>query len=137
MRCCTTTGVPRQRNLLTLERRNWIAALKLPAAAREQITIALSVIDVLDLELVPFDQVLRAQARQQPGCRALIKAIYGVGELTAITIVAELGDTRRFENSRDVVRYSGLDITVYQSDEHRAPGHLSRQGPPALRWALY
>lgn len=23
------------------------------------------------------------------------------------------------------------------SDDHRAPGHLSRQGPPALRWALY
>ena len=30
-----------------------------------------------------------------------------------------------------------MDITVYQSDAHRAPGHLSRQGPPALRWALY
>jgi Transposase IS116/IS110/IS902 family len=43
----------------------------------------------------------------------------------------------RFHNSRDVVRYGGLDITVYQSDDHRAPGHLSRQGPPALRWTLY
>jgi transposase len=30
-----------------------------------------------------------------------------------------------------------IDIAVYQSDEHRAPGHLSRQGPPALRSALY
>jgi hypothetical protein len=30
-----------------------------------------------------------------------------------------------------------MDITVRQSDRHRAPGHLSRQGPPALRWALY
>jgi transposase len=28
------------------------------------------------------------------------------------------------------------DITVYGSDQDRAPGHLSRQGPPALRWAL-
>jgi transposase len=35
------------------------------------------------------------------------------------------------------VRYAGLDITVHQSDQRRAPGHLSRQGPPALRWALY
>jgi hypothetical protein len=35
------------------------------------------------------------------------------------------------------VRYSGLDVTVRQSDQRRAPGHLSRQGPPALRWALY
>jgi hypothetical protein len=30
-----------------------------------------------------------------------------------------------------------VDITVYESDRRRAPGHLSRQGPPALRWALY
>jgi len=112
-------GVPRQRNLLSLANREWLDGLTLLAAAREQITIALSVIDVLDLELVPFDQVLRAQARSQPGCRALINAIYEVGELTAITIVAELGDARR------------------QSDDHRGPGHLSRQGPPALRWALY
>ena len=74
-----------------------------------------------------------AGARRQPGCRTLIAEIYGVGELTAVTILAELGDTRRFANSRDVVRYAGLDITVHQSDAHRAPGHLSRQGPPALR----
>jgi hypothetical protein len=29
------------------------------------------------------------------------------------------------------------DITVKQSDQRRAPGRLSGQGPPALRWALY
>ena len=131
-------GFPQQRNLLTAEQSaSGSPALKLPAAAREQLTIALSMIDALDLKLVPFDLELRAYARKQPGCRALIDAIYGVGELTAVTILAELGDARRFQNSRDVVRYAGLDITVYQSDDHRAPGHLSRQGPPALRWALY
>jgi len=26
---------------------------------------------------------------------------------------------------------------VHASDRRRAPGRLSRQGPPALRWALY
>src|SRR5436853_5551449 len=48
-----------------------------------------------------------------------------------------LGDARRFSSSREAVRYAGLDITVHQSDLRRAPGHLSRRGPPALRWALY
>jgi transposase len=56
--------------------------------------------------------------------------------LTSVTLLGELGDTRRFQNSRDAVRYSGLDVTVDQSDQHRAAGHLSRQGQPALRWAL-
>jgi hypothetical protein len=54
-----------------------------------------------------------------------------------VTILPELGDTRRFSSSRHAVRYAGLDITVHQSDQRRAPGHLSRQGPPALRWALF
>jgi transposase len=130
-------GFPQRRNLLTLEKREWLAGLELPAAAREQINIALQMIDVLDMLRVPLDQELRAYARKQTGCRALVDQIYGVGGLIAVTTLAELGDTRRFQNSRDVIRYAGLDITVYQSDAHRAPGHLSRQGPPALRWALY
>ena len=30
-----------------------------------------------------------------------------------------------------------MDITVAESDRKRSPGHLSRQGPPTLRWALF
>ncbi|MGH3827498.1 MAG: IS110 family transposase [Pseudonocardiaceae bacterium] len=130
-------GVPQRRSLLTCESRQWLAELTVPAAAREQLKIGLHVIDGIDLRLVPFDQQLRQLARRQPGCRALVAAFYGVGDLTAITILAELGDVRRFQNSRDVARYGGMHITVHQSDQRRAPGHLSRQGPPALRWALY
>jgi len=130
-------GFPQQRNLLTVQRREWLAGLKLPFAAREQLEIALLMIDAIDTRLVPFDQDLRAFGRRQAGCRALVDQLYGVGALTAVTILAELGDARRFQNSRDAVRYGGMDITVHQSDQRRAPGHLSRQGPPALRWALY
>jgi transposase len=57
--------------------------------------------------------------------------------LTAPIIWAEMGDTRRFSSSRHAVRHTGIDITVYSSDGKRTRGHLARQGPPALRWALY
>jgi transposase len=134
-RPCSITTVARSSNLMTSEGRSWLAAQPLPAAAREQITVALGMIDALDRQLAPVDKELRAYARRQPGCKALMGQ-FGVGELTAVTIVAELGDAGRFSSSRDAVRYAGLDITVYQSDQRRAAGHLSRQGPPALRWAL-
>jgi len=49
-------------------------------------------------------------------------AHYGIGELTAVMILAELGDCTRFSSSRQAVRYAGMDITVYQSDQRRAPG---------------
>ena len=57
--------------------------------------------------------------------------------LTSVAILAELGDCRRFASSDDAVRHSGLDVTVFASDQRRAPGHLSRQGPELLRWALF
>ena len=129
-------GYPQRSNLLTSEGRRWLAAQPLPGAAREQITIALSVIDALDALLTPLDRDLRAFACRQAGCKALMGQ-FGVGELTAVTILAELGDACRFSSSRDAVRFAGLDITVHQSDQRRAAGHLSRQGPPALRWALF
>jgi transposase len=125
-----------RRDLLTVEKRQWLDELDLPAVAREQISVALTVIDALDAQSAPLTRELRAYGRRQPGCRALM-ARYGVGALTAVTILTELGDARRFSSSRHAVRYAGLDITVHQSDQRRAPGHLSRQGPPALRWALY
>jgi transposase len=52
--------------------------------------------------------------------------------LLAPTILAELGDARRFANGDAVVRHTGLDVTVHSSDSKRSPGHLSRQGPQVL-----
>jgi len=129
-------GCPQRGDLMNTNGLSWLAAQPLPACAREQVTIALSMIDALDTQIAPLDNELRAYARRQPGCKALL-AHYGVGPLTSVTILAELGDPNRFSSSRDAVRYAGLDITVHQSDQRRAPGHLSRQGPPALRWALF
>jgi len=123
-------GVPPRSWLLGAESRAWLASLALPAAAREQITVGLALIDAHDAQLAPLDGELRNYAKRQPGCRAPMRH-YGIGPLTSITILAELGDARRFSSSREAVRYAGLDITVHQSDTRRAPGHLSRQGPPA------
>jgi transposase len=74
---------------------------------------------------------------RQPACRALVAAHYGIGGLTAVAIWSELGDCQRFRRSMQVVRHAGIDVTVDSSDAHRAPGHLSHQGPAVLRWALY
>jgi len=42
-----------------------------------------------------------------------------------------------FANARQAVRFTGLDITISESDSKRARGHLARQGSPVLRWALH
>ena len=111
--------------------REQLAALELPAAAVQQITVALGFIDYLNGVLHDIDLELDRFARRQPGCRALM-AHYGIGTLVATAIVAELGDTRRMSSSRQAVRCAGLDITVHQSDAattRRAPLAPRLPGP--------
>jgi transposase len=58
--------------LLTQATRGWLEQVALPQASRLQVTTALRQIDQLDVELDPLERWLRAFARRQPGCRALI-----------------------------------------------------------------
>jgi transposase len=88
-------GLAQRRDLLTRENRAWVERAVLSKTAREQFTVALAMIDALDVQLAPITKQLRAYARRQAGCRALM-AHYGIGALTAVTILAELGDCRRF-----------------------------------------
>ena len=129
-------GSPQRRALMTGDGRRWLGSQPLPATARETVTVAVVMIDALDRRLAPLDKELRAYARRHKGCKAPMVQ-YGIGELCAVTILAELGDCTRFSSSGLAVKYAGLDITVHQSDQRRSAGHLSRQGPAALRWALF
>lgn len=130
-------GKPRPSGgLLTQPVRGRLSHLDLPAAARHAIAVAYTQIDQLNATIEPIDVWLAAYAARQPGCQAIIDRHYGIGKITGPTIIAELGDTRRFANRQAVVRYTGLDVSVHSSDGNRAPGKLVKQGPGLLRWAL-
>lgn len=111
--------------------------LAVSPAGRERIRAGYAMIDATDTVALPLRSELARFGTHQPACRALVEAHFGIGGLTAVAIWSELGDCARFSRSDQVVRHTGLDVTVDSSDHRRAPGHLSRQGPETLRWALY
>jgi transposase len=129
-------GVPMTASMSTAEGRAAVAGMQLSPAGRQAVETALRQIGRLTSELDPLRRELGMLSRRQPGCRALRATQFGAGPVTSVAIWAELGDVRRFGNSGDVIRHTGLDITVYSSDGKRPAGHLSRQGPQLLRWAL-
>jgi len=130
-------GCPPVKGLLSAAGRDALAGAELSAAGRQYVDVALDRIDELTAEIEPLRTQLVNVARRQPGCRALQARHYGVGWLCAAIIWAEIGDARRFAGSDQVVRFAGMDVTVYSSDGKRSPGHLSRQGSPELRWAAF
>ncbi len=92
-------------------------------------------IDSLDGQPRPLESRLRALARRQTGCRALT-AQFGMGELTSLMTLTELGDVQRLSASRKAVPMGGIEIGVHRSDRRSRVGKLNRQGSPHLRWAL-
>lgn len=130
-------GCPPITALLSTAGRNTLASVELSAVGREYVDTALRRIDELTAEIEPLRARLVDFARHHPACRMLQARHYGIGWLCAAIIWAEIGDARRFRSSDQLVRFAGLDVTVYSSDAKRSPGHLSRQGSPELRWAVF
>jgi transposase len=111
--------------------------VQLSEAGRQRIRVGYRMIDAIHAEAEAVrDQVTRF-GRKQKACRTLIDHIYGFGPTAAVIVWSELGDCQRFTRSRQVVRHTGLDVTVDASDFRRGGGYLSRQGPGTLRWALF
>jgi transposase len=130
-------GCPPISALLSEAGRQALVRAELSAAGRQYVDTALRRIDELSSEIAPLRAQLISFAQRQAGCQALQGRHYGIGWLCAAIVWAEIGDARRFSSSDQLVRFAGLDVTVYSSDNKRSPGHLSRQGSPELRWAAF
>jgi transposase len=76
-----------------------------------------------------------ASSRHVPLIAAL-QAFRGIGFLTAITIVAEAGDLRRFASAPQFMAYAGLVPTEHSSGASRHRGHITKTGNALLRHVL-
>jgi len=67
----------------------------------------------------------------------LLRRIPGIGPITALTILAEAGDLRRFGHHRQFLKFCGLDLATQQSGTFRGQTKLSKYGNARLRRALW
>jgi hypothetical protein len=74
-------------------------------------------------------------AKPDPRVQALM-ALPGIGRLTALTLVAEIGDIGRFPSARKLCAWAGLTPQVRNSDRKVRHGHITKQGSPWVRWVL-
>jgi len=65
-----------------------------------------------------------------------IMTIPTIGPVVATVIKAYVADFKRFPNADKLASYAGLVPSVRQSGDKEAHGHITKQGPGMLRWAL-
>lgn len=115
--------------------RERIADLELDSAYELRIETSLTMIDALDEQISTYDSRLTTLAQEHDQAQ-LLMTIRGVGEISAMTVIAEIGEIERFPDHEKVVSYAGLDPTVRQSGEKETHGPISKDGSAVLRWIL-
>ncbi|MGA3473047.1 IS110 family transposase, partial [Lactiplantibacillus plantarum] len=67
----------------------------------------------------------------------ILMSIPGIAEITAVRILAELGDIRRFSNPNKINAFVGIDPGRYQSGEKDSSLRISKHGNAVARKILY
>ncbi len=112
---------------------------RLPEVVAPVLASLLARLEVIGQQQVQLDGEVRKLAqtpRYRAPCTAL-RQLSGVGLLTAMVYLTEMGDLTRFPNRRTVAAYLGLTPAAHESgDASDRKGHITRQGPSRLRKVL-
>ena len=113
--------------------RRALRQIELPDSEREQVDATLRLHDAVEAELAVLERSLSKIALASAEVRRLM-TIPGIGAVTALGLLALIGDIGRFPTSRHLVGYLGLDPRVRQSGDRQArTGRISRQGQARAR----
>lgn len=115
--------------------REWLQVVELRPVHREILDRYLRVLDALETEIKATNARVEREAKADPSAR-LLMSIPGIGPLTALLVLAEIGDIQRFHGPRHVVSYAGLAPRVRSTGGHIWLGSITKEGTPWLRWIL-
>lgn len=118
---------------------SWVRAQKFAEPAQEHVLAdAIAAVETATLRVAQLTERLRevtADWGRMPLVKAL-QALRGVQFVTAVTVVAEVGDLRRFATAGDFMGYVGLIPTEQTSGEVRRRGPISKTGNAHVRRLL-
>jgi transposase len=123
----------------TQKHREWVNRQRLDdplaQAALEQMLIH---VDGLDRQLVLLDARLEEIGRSErwgEPVQVLVR-FRGIGTLTALGLIAEIGDFTRFSSARELMSWLGMTPSEYSSGAQQHRGHITRAGNAHARRLL-
>jgi transposase len=123
----------------TVTRRRWLGEQRFEHAA-EQITFDsyLHAVDLLDARIGQLERAIRDTADQEPwrGLVGHLRCLRGVDTLSALALVAEIGDFSRFRTAEEFMAFVGLVPSEHSSGERRRQGSITKVGNAHVRRVL-
>ena len=120
-------------------RRSWLGEQCFEQAAQQQTFDSyVHAVDLVGARIERLERVIRETAEQEPW-RALVarlRCLRGIDTLTALGIVAEIGDFGRFRSAEEFMAYVGLVPSERSSGEQRRQGSITKVGNAHVRRLL-
>jgi len=116
--------------------RHWLAELTHPLSDLQTVLDDFrSTLWAAEERLAQLEKRMSEAARKRPQLALLValQMLHGVGELTAATVVAEVGDFRRFARAGGFMNFAGLTASEHSSGEKQQRGPITKTGNSNLR----
>jgi transposase len=116
----------------------WLGTQELPEDVKLCVETLLAMRTLAEQRAKVLEQRLHAMARSEE-YRQIVTALCtqrGVGVLSAIRFILEIGDVRRFPTADSIGHYLGLTPSEYSSGDTVHRGHILKCGPGTVRAAM-
>jgi transposase len=130
--------VPPQTGLFSPASRAWWQALSLPGVEQIRSRHDLGLLEYLEPLIAEVEAELARLSISDPwhsSCAFLIQ-LPGIGLVTAMTILAAVGQIERFPTAKKLVGYSGLGSRIYATGQTQRTGGITKQGRRELRLVM-
>jgi len=127
-----------EQGLFSQDGRKFLDQLQLDDAGRTIAKHYLTALDLFDELIADSDRDLRQVMHRPRWAKpaALLQTMPGIGLITALTILAELGDLKRFKSRSAVANYAGLVPVIRDSNSKHYSGGITHRGSSHLRHVL-
>ncbi len=115
--------------------RDWLEKLPLPEPFTFHLKEYLKLLDDIAVRIEEAEKEVITKVSDHPQAK-LIATIPGIGYVSALTIIAEIGDIHRFASAKKLMGYAGLVPSTYSSGDRVRHGKITRQGSMWLRTTL-
>jgi transposase len=115
--------------------RSWLKALNLPEQFKISLTKYFEIVEFLDKLVVEADKKIEETVGENAQAK-LLTTIPALSYVSALTIIAEIGEIKRFPSAKQLMGYAGLVPSTYSSGESTRHGKITKQGSRWLRWTM-
>jgi transposase len=130
--------VPPKGKLFSQDNLSWWHSLELPPSERLRVRQDLATLRHLKPHLDEVETELARLSVTDPWANQMTYLVQlpGIGMLTAMTVLAAIGDISRFPSAKKLVGYAGLGARVHASGQTHKGGGITKEGRRDLRSVL-